>query len=98
MHVPAPRTDVCVCSTAQQPETRPFYEAYQQPMVDDNAEFEHLLHDEAMDDAEDAEDGGIDGDDDRAPRETVSTTLLMDEVREAARSKRVSHFYGLSSL
>ena len=63
MHVPAPRTDVCVCSTAQQPETRPFYEAYQQPMVDDNAEFEHLLHDEAMDDAEDAEDGGIDGDD-----------------------------------
>ena len=41
---------------------------------------------------------GIDGDDDRAPRETVSTTSLMDEVREAARSKRVSHFYGLSSL
>lgn len=73
---------------AQQPETRPFYEAYQQPMVDDNAEFEHLLHDEAMDDAEDAEDGGIDDDDDRAPRETVSTTSLMDEVREAARSKR----------
>ncbi|THH18016.1 hypothetical protein EW146_g2906, partial [Bondarzewia mesenterica] len=66
---------------AKNPETIAFYEAYGQPMIDDNAEFAHLRRDDAMDIGSDAE-----AEDE--PRETVTTAELYADLRRVAQGNR----------
>lgn len=61
-------------------ETKAFYDAYQQELIDDDLEFDHLQADTRM----------VSDDEDEETRKVVLTEDLNAELREAARNREVS--------
>lgn len=61
-------------------ETKAFYDAYQQELIDDDLEFDHLQTDTRM----------VSDDEDEETRKVVLTEDLNAELREAARNREVS--------
>jgi mediator of replication checkpoint protein 1 len=76
--------------TGAHPETRPFFDAYQRDLVDDNDEFVNLQ-------SEDIVMGSAD-EDEEEPRETVSYDDIRRQLREAAQQDAVSGFYLCADL
>lgn len=72
-------------SSAAHPETRPFFDAYQRDLVDDNDEFANLRSEDAVmgSDNENAEE---------EPTEIVTHDDIRRAIREAAQHGDVSDF------
>ena len=64
-----------------------FYTAQQ---LEEDTEFEHLLHNKAMDNMDSTKDCDINGNDDCIPHKTVLTTALIDKVCKAVCSMSLS--------
>ncbi|KZO92151.1 hypothetical protein CALVIDRAFT_313666 [Calocera viscosa TUFC12733] len=73
---------------AHNPETRAFYQAYQNTIeANDDHEFDHLNAPIPQESETEAETDDEEEDDDKPIRETVSAAQLRDELRRAARNK-----------